>query len=1157
MNISEYFKSLEEGVRESYDFAGEAKKAGIDPIQEVEIPLANSLAERVIGLISVLYPQIVDKRIVERIEWLEKEHGPLDPAVALIIAEEIAKEKFCKFESHKEAMEAGIRVAIGYLTLGYVSSPIEGFIKLEIKKTRDEKDYLAPYYSGPIRSAGGTEAGFSLVIVDYLREIFGYAKYDSTEEEVKRGIHECYEYHERVTNLQYLPSEEEIEFLMRNLPVQLTGDPSEDKEVFNYKDLPRVETNFIRSGFALVMGEGIAQKAPKIFGRILKLRKKGFRLEAWAWLEDFVKLQKKIKESKEGNSARTGATYMQDLVAGRPVFGHPSRSGAFRLRYGRARNTGYSALGLNSATMAITHGFIAVGTQLKIEKPTKGCTVASCDDIDGPIVKLKDGSVRHLNNYDEAKNLYDKVDEIIYLGDILIPYGDFLNRNHPLEKAGYTEEEWLTELKNTCGEIEKEVAKNYKRIEFEKANKLSLKYNIPLHPDYIYFWKEISNEQFLDLIDWLGHGKLIQEVLALPYSHIERDRFTKGKRALELIGCEHKVAIENILLSGKDSKALLFNLGVYLDGDFNEQVDELIEKVGKSECDVLEIVNGLAKVKIKDKSGTFIGARMGRPEKAKLRKLDGSPHVLFPVGDEGGRLRSFQAAIAEGSVKAEFPIFYCLECKEEGIYPRCEKCAQSCIKMNYCSECMRNYIGKCGEHGIGSEYKLRRIDIKNHFDNARKKVGLRNGEINSVVKGVRGTSNKDHSCEYLGKGILRAKYNLHVNKDGTIRYDMTEMPITHFKPAEIRVDIEKLRRLGYEKDIHGLDLENEGQILEIFPHDIILPSCPNSPDEKADDVFLNVAGFVDDELKFLYKKEKHFNAKNKEDLIGALFACIAPHTASSVVGRLIGFSKIQAFIASPYIHAAMRRDCDGDECAVILLMDLLLNFSRKYLPGHRGATQDAPLVLNMRIKANEVDDMIFDLDVSKNIPSELYEAGRVHKNPGEIKMEQVKHKLGSGKEFTGICYTHETTDINSGALCSSYKTLPTMQEKVDTMMALCKKIRAVDVRDVSRLVIERHFIRDIRGNLRKFSQQAFRCIACNKKFRRPPLTGKCTKCAGRLIFTISEGSILKYMQPALELARKYAVSPYLLESLELTEMYIQSIFGKEKEKQENINKWFN
>jgi DNA polymerase II large subunit len=175
----------------------------------------------------------------------------------------------------------------------------------------------------------------------------------------------------------------------------------------------------------------------------------------------------------------------------------------------------------------------------------------------------------------------------------------------------------------------------------------------------------------------------------------------------------------------------------------------------------------------------------------------------------------------------------------------------------------------------------------------------------------------------------------------------------------------------------------------------------------------------------------------------------------------------------------------------------------------------------------------------------------------KIEVETVKTRLKNGENpFTCIQYTHEVDDFNKGVTNSSYKILPTMHEKVWEQMDLCKKIRAVDTSDVARLVIERHFIRDTRGNLRKFSMQGFRCVGCNEKFRRPPLAGKCTKCGGKIIFTISEGSIMKYMQPALDLARTYDASKYLLESLELTEMYIQSIFGKEKEKQESISNWF-
>ncbi|MBX4211950.1 DNA polymerase II large subunit [Candidatus Pacearchaeota archaeon] len=1150
MKISEYFHELESEVKKSYTVAGEARKKGLDPVSEVEIPVATSLAERVVGLVSVLYPQIMDPRIVSRILELEKQYGNLDPAVSLVIAEEIAKEKFCKFKDHLEAVEAGIRVALGYLTLGYVSSPIEGFIQLKIKKTANGEDFLAPYYSGPIRSAGGTEAAFSLVIVDYLREMFGYARYDPTEDEVKRGIHECYEYHERITNLQYLPSEQELDFLMRNLPIQLTGDASEDREVYNYKDLPRVETNFIRSGFCLVIGEGLAQKAPKILKRVLKLKERGFKLSGWDWLSDFTQLQKKLKEGKKsGDSARGGATYMQDLVAGRPVFAHPSESGAFRLRYGRCRTTGYSTLALHPATMAITDDFIAVGTQLKTEKPTKGCTVASCDTIDGPIVKTKDGSVQKIKTVHEARQIYPQVEQIIYLGDILIPYGDFANRNHLLEPPGYVEQYWLEHLKKAGGESELFPS-------FDEAVNLSIKYSIPLHPSYTYFWREISGENLLSLIDWVSHGTVREGIFIFPYTRIDRERFVKGKRALELIGCEHKVSIENVVLNPTDSKSLLFNLGININ-DFENDLSRCAEKIkSSSEQKSLALINSLSSIPIKDKSGTFIGARMGRPEKAKLRRLTGSPHCLFPVGDEGGRLRSVQAAVEAGSVKADFPVYSCESCKSESIYPTCERCQNQCIRLVYCKECMKNYVGKCPDHSFVHEYKEQRIDMKHYFDSARKLIHYDNDNLPQVIKGVRGTSSKDHSCEHLAKGILRALHSLNVNKDGTIRYDMTEMPLTHFKPLEIGTSLEKLKKLGYTHDISGNALENESQILELLPHDIILPSCPNTPDEKADDVFLNVSKFIDEELEKIYKLPGFYLAKGREDLVGHMFGCMSPHTSATVVGRLIGFSKVQALLASPYIHAAMRRDCDGDEAAVMLLMDLLLNFSRKFLPSHRGGTQDAPLVLNMRIRASEVDDMIFDLDVSPHIPLSLYEAAEQHKAPGEVKMEQVKERLHTDREFTQLFFAYDTGDLNNAPLCSSYKTLPTMQEKVQQMMELSVRLRPVNVKDVARLVIERHFIRDTRGNLRKFSMQVFRCVGCNEKYRRPPLTGKCTHCGGKLIFTISEGSILKYMQPALDIARNYEVSDYLLESLELNQMYIESIFGKDKEKQENLKKWF-
>lgn len=1129
-----HFQTIEKEVREAYAFAQEARAVGIDPVASVEVPIAMTLAEKTVGLISTLYPQLQDTRIVNRILALEQEHGALNIAVAFLIAEEIARERYCTFTSLLQAIDAGIRVGFAYVTIGVVSSPLEGYTELQLGRTAEGKEYFKAYFSGPIRSAGTTAGCVVLMLIDYLREAFGYARYDPTEDEVKRYVTENYDYHERVTNLQYLPTEEEISFLASHLPIQITGEPSEEREVSNYKDLSRIETNQIRGGMCLIFSEGLAQKAQKGWRLLKGFKDKGYAATGWDFLEEYITLHKK----REKGTIDTSPTYIKDLVAGRPVFSHPSRSGGFRFRYGRSRTSGFSATCVHPATMGISDRFLSIGTQLKIEKPTKGCALSVCDSIDGPIVKLRNGSVCRPRTLDEAQKLYPEVQEILYFGDLLVSFGDVANRNYELLKPGYVEEWWSLELDQAFG---KPTGVDPWQVSFEEALSFSAQYNLPLHPRYIYYWKELSYDLFIGLIEWLRVARWEEGKLIFPWSERVREMYGYGKRALELIGCSHEVFLDHVIIGAPDSSALLTNLGYAFDRPLDTFFSELRGTL--TEQPVLSLVQQLSRYAIKDKSGTWIGARMGRPEKAKLRILASGPHVLFPVGEEGGRLRNVHDALTVGGITESFPLFTCSACQATTIYPTCELCGGTCIR---------------GEHTLEREgatprtYTEQRIDIRHYYDHARKVTGVSLDQI-PLVKGVRGMSNKDKSCEHLGKGLLRAKHSLQVNKDGTIRYDMTELPVTHFTPEEIGTSLEALHRLGYLVDYLGEPLLNGSQICTLFPHDVILPACTEGADECADQLFLQVARFVDDELEKLYHKPRFFNVTGKESLIGQLLVCIAPHICTATVGRIIGFSKNQAMMASPFMHAAMRRDCDGDEAAVMLLMDMLLNFSRKFLPAHRGGTQDAPLVLNVKINPGDVDDQILDFELG-TYPLELYQLAEQGKHSSECKaIDTVKSRLKRNVPvFEQILFTHPTTNFNRAVLNSSYKSLPTMQEKVNSMMRLCEKLRAVDVQDVSRLIIERHFIRDTRGNLRKFSQQAFRCVTCNESYRRPPLVGKCTKCGGRLLFTISEGSVLKYMQPALNLARTYNVSPYLLESLELTELYIQSVFGREKEKQTTL-----
>ncbi len=1153
MNTEQYFKNIEKKTKEVYSVIEKARAKGLDPVDKIEIPLAMTMAEKCVGLISTIYPQMTGSGIAKRILELEKIYGKLDTVVAFKIAEEVAKQKFCKFASLLEAIDAGIRTGFAYTTLGVVSSPIEGYTGLKLRKTRDGKDYFEASFSGPIRSAGTTASCIVLMLIDYLREMFGYAKYDPTEDEIKRVWAELEHFHERITNLQYMPTEEEALFLARNMPFQVAGDASERLEVPNYKNLERVDTNFLRSGFCLIMAEGLAQKAAKGF-RLLKIAKeKGIKSTGFDFLEEYLKIHEKRETGKTDESP----TYIKDLVAGRPVFGHPSCSGAFRFRYGRGRVSGFSAASVHPATMAITDNFIAIGTQLKIEKPIKGTVTTVCDSIDGPVVKLFSGSVRKLKTKEEAQKLYPDVEEIIYLGDVLLSFGDVANRNSPLIKPGYVEEWWGLELKEKGFKEDLDVY----NVDFEKAVELSKKYGLSLHPSFIFYWTEISKPEFFNLIEWIKNSR-VSKKLILPFDKKAQEKFELGKRALELLGVEHEVTIENVVLTEENTKALFVNLGIDLKVLRND--DFLLKDFAdadkfKSDKAVLEIVNSVSEFEIKDKAGEFIGARMGRPEKAKLRKLQGSPNVLFPVGKEGGRFRSIQQACEEGVVKSSFPIYYCEKCKKETIYPVCETCGIKCRKMYYfpgVKEKSFNKINeKCEKEGV--QYCNQELDINYYFEKAVEKLGLVKSEVPFLIKGVKGTSSKDHVMENLAKGILRAVHNLQVNKDGTIRFDATELPLISFKPKEIFVSIEKLQELGYDKDIHGKELVDENQILELMPHDILLPSFSGSSDEKADDVFAGICNFVDDELKRLYNLEPFYNVKKREDLIGQLGVCMAPHNCAGVVCRFIGFSNTLGLFASPYMHAAIRRDCDGDEAAIMLLGDVLLNFSKEFLPDHRGGTQDAPLVLNAKIDAGEVDDQILDFEVVNEYPLELYRLAEQRKHSSEVKVNNVKEILKQSKNpFVDMGFTHGTSNFNDGVACSSYKTLATMQEKVQHQMELVEKIRAADTSDTARLIIERHFMRDMRGNLRGFSTQGFRCVVCNEIMRRPPLTGVCPRCKGKIIFTINEGGIKKYLEPALDLAKKYNLSPYLKQTLQLTKENIDSIFGKDLEKQEDLGKWF-
>jgi len=127
-----------------------------------------------------------------------------------------------------------------------------------------------------------------------------------------------------------------------------------------------------------------------------------------------------------------------------------------------------------------------------------------------------------------------------------------------------------------------------------------------------------------------------------------------------------------------------------------------------------------------------------------------------------------------------------------------------------------------------------------------------------------------------------------------------------------------------------------------------------------------------------------------------------------------------------------------------------------------------------------------------------------------------------------------------------------MIDKMDAQLELARLIRAVDEQDVAERVINSHFLPDLIGNLHAFSKQKVRCVKCGAKYRRPPLKETCPKCGGRIILTVHEGSVRKYLDVSIKVAEEYGVSGYTKQRLQLLRMEIDSLFKNDKARQTGL-----
>ncbi len=1137
--MEDYFSLLQRDVDKCYEIAEKARKKGLDPETFVESPQAKDLAGRVEKLVG-------PKGVADVIRVL-KNQGKNEDEIVFQVVSDILSQKIGKIESLEERVERAIRVGLAIKTMGVVSAPLEGISKILIREDQHNNKYLSLYFAGPIRAAGGTTAALCVLIADYVRKRSNIPKYVATEGEIGRYVEEVKLYDRRV-HLQYPSSNDEIRYAIEHLPVEINGDSTEDEEVSAFRGLPRIETNKIRGGACLVLNDGILLKAPKL----LKIAQ-NMKLEGWNWLgklKDIAQKEDKVKKTDDLESTSTikitpNSKYVSDIIAGRPVFSHPSKIGGHRIRYGRSRNTGLAAGGLHPATMSVLDGFIAIGTQLRIERPGKSTSICPVSSIEPPIVKLKNGNVVRISSAKKATEIFHNIKEILFLGDILFGFGEFSENNHKLVPSGYVEEWWALELEEalkieqrSSKELNKFIEDPFNNIPSAKeAINLANKFSVPLHPKYTDFWGNIS----------VGDLSTLREALTEDYDNKTKKINLKNRTAikdiLERAFVPHTVNENCIILDDATTE-------IY-ETIFNLSHKEFID--GKNENNVFNYFSSISPIEIRNKAPYFMGTRMGRPEKSERKSMKGI-QSLFPLSDKVGNTRLVQKAIDLGKIKIDICRKKCPDCASITPFNLCPKCGSHTEFQKICPKCNMYYPKneeKCQR--CGGLLKLSKEASFNMQNYSKTVLNSLNMSLPNKFKGIIGLTNQFKVPEPLMKGILRAKHELLVYKTAEIRYDATDIPLTHFKPIEITTPVNRLNELGYEFDYKSNELNNENQIVELNVQDVILSDdCAK--------YFIKIANFIDDELELFYNLDKFYNVTKREDLIGHLVVGLAPHTSAGIVGRIIGFSPARSIYAHPFWHAAKRRNCDGDEDGIMLLLDPLLNFSRYYLPSKIGGRMDATLVISSILDPNEIDSEAHNIDTLFKYPLEFYTATQEYLMPFEIekKMYLVKSRLGTQAQYENLGFNIPTNDINNGPTTTAYKTYASMEEKINAQLHLAKIIKAVNDKNVAEKILTTHFNPDIMGNLRKFSVQHFRCVKCNEKYRRPPLSnaGKCPKCGGNVILTVNRGGIEKYIPKAIKISRDFNLDAYTIQRMELVKEYVESLTNNPKIKQQKLSNFF-
>ena len=1073
LEFQKYVKQLKKNITAQIKIASEARSKKHDPWNSIEAKITNSSTKNILSILNI--PKLEDY-LPRRIDQNKN---------MLLLAADIAKQtingRFIK-KSQEDLVLLALQNSFVILSRGQSSVPQEYIHRVRIDPTTK---HLTVFFTNTIRHVPGVIIGLVVLISDYIRSILHLNRFQSTPDTIGRYEEEMAIFL-NMNDRQQSFEQNHLTLFIQNIGVELTSEPYERVEVKKYRNLPKL-TNHLRMGLCVAL-EKILHNLQHI---IRQKRLAG--IPEWVWLDNFT-------FSRPGQERDFGS---KDIRSTQPLLSQSKTPGGFRLRYGLSRNIGFGTIGLHPATIILT-GMLSPGCTVQLDLSDIYYSIGPVSSIMGPLVELNDNSLVRINSIAEYYEVNESIVQIWEMGDILISPSD-----NPIPEefilSAWTEEWWSEEISNKITEkpsiLEQiEDCCDISPIDIYQLIKYPLRYhpswnlsvnlskytNIPIHPKFAFNWNEIAISDFIYLVQ-----------------NIEELNKTKSTSDDNLIRIIKALGVQFEI---KDNKLNVheFNNFIPLLRGKAEQITSLVD-IEKGKISVESLCQALIGFPVRSLCNRRIGLKLVRIEKSENRVTNPPHHVIFPLGKYGGSQRDLFKVNGENPIKITISERFCETCGISSFKSFCPECQQQTSQQYLCRKghiVDSQYCAECNRKAYPKSPKL--VHVGAMFNSAFKKANSPNIQ---KVKGVLSLNNQYGISEPLIKGILRAKHNIHVFKDGTTRYSYTNSPILTFTPKEIHTSIEELIHLGYTHDIQGEDLTDEEQQIEIFPYDIII-------NEAGLQFLFSQSKFLDDELVYLYDSSPYYRLRTFENVIGLLIVGISPTSQIGVLGRVIGYTSNNVLYAHPVWHHLKSRQCNGVSDSITLFLYVMFNFSREFISAFHGGSLDTPTIVNL---VDNWDDLLI---CSKTT---IFSQNLSFYQNLELKSPKPKPIT---YDFSLLHLTqmiqHITTNLSDIEIENKLREQKIIDRIKITLDSL-RTIRAVEEGVFVDNILVNDFLNKITASISRFFQQPFRCRICKRTFRRVPLGRNCPFChKSALELTLSKGWVLRYMQIISLLAEEYS-----------------------------------